>query len=421
MRNALLGAASAIALLAAVPASAGDLNFTYVQNSLVQSTIISGPWTLHESKSSFAHDASGIVPALGPPQPSPPPPYVGTGVPYAGYCTASGQATKNHGPSLMQPYYFPFVRRRGPQIEGFFDYRPRNQQEAVVSAFSNDWGVTWHFTGQALALNPYCPWDPTDPDNLNLNLDGLKVDYSTSAGDNGLGHPVSLIINGVERLYELNRANGHIDSDPLVVHTLSSGHNSGSVAGLPDLGYVSPLASGGYPTLTAGALATSGLQSPDAIMGAVPMGSTTAVIYVEKQLGADGIYPACPNTPKFALTNLINTNKPKGRPPNHDVTTVRVATTIDGITFTDVGPATGLFDPSTTAFNGTRYLGSGSIVPLANGHYGMFFGAGNCLDNDSDGFHYIGYAETMKVVNTASDLLSWNSTHSTIRSCRPTR
>ena len=38
----------------------------------------------------------------------------------------------------------------------------------------------------------------------------------------------------------------------------------------------------------------------------------------------------------------------------------------------------------------------------------MFFGAGNCLDNDSDGFHYIGYAETMKVVNTASDLLSWN-------------
>jgi hypothetical protein len=37
----------------------------------------------------------------------------------------------------------------------------------------------------------------------------------------------------------------------------------------------------------------------------------------------------------------------------------------------------------------------------------MFFGAGNCLDNDSDGFHYIGYAETMKVVKTANDLLQW--------------
>ena len=146
MRNALLGATSAIALVAAVPASAGNPNFSYVPNSLVQSTIISGPWTLHETASSSAHDASGIVPALAnPPQSSPP--YTNAGVPYAGYCTASGQVTKNHGPSLMQPYYFPFVRRRGPQIEGFFDYRPRNQQEAVVSAFSNDWGVTWHFTG----------------------------------------------------------------------------------------------------------------------------------------------------------------------------------------------------------------------------------------------------------------------------------
>ena len=399
-------ATSGIALLAAVPASAADPNFTYVQNSLFQSTIISGPWTLHELASSFAHDASGIVPALAkPPQSSPP--YMNAGVPYAGYC-ASGQVTKNHGPSLMQPYYFPFVRRRGPQIEGFFDYRPRNQQEAVVSAFSNDWGVTWHFTGQALALNPYCPWDPTDPDNLNLNVGGTKVDYSTSAADNGLGHPVSLVINGVERLYQLNRANGHIDFDPLVVHTLSTGQGNGSVASLPDLGYVSPLASGGYPTLTAGFLPTSGLQNPDAIMGAVPMGSTTAVVYVEKQLGAADPSTMCPNTPKFALTNLINTNKPKGRPPNPDVTTVRVATTTDGITFTDVGPATGLFDPTTTELYLTRYLGSGSIAPLANGHYGMFFGAGNCLDNDSDGFHYIGYAETKNVVNTASDLLSWN-------------
>jgi len=82
----------------------------------------------------------------------------------------------------MQPYYFPFVRRREDGLEGFFDYRPRNQQEAAVSAFSNDWGATWHFTGKALALNPYSPWDPTDPDNLNLNVNGVKVDYSSSAG-----------------------------------------------------------------------------------------------------------------------------------------------------------------------------------------------------------------------------------------------
>jgi hypothetical protein len=62
MRNALFGAASAIALVAAVPASAGNPNFSYVPKSLVQSTIVSGPWTLHETASSFAHDASGILP-----------------------------------------------------------------------------------------------------------------------------------------------------------------------------------------------------------------------------------------------------------------------------------------------------------------------------------------------------------------------
>jgi hypothetical protein len=318
------------------------------------------------------------------------PPYEGTGVPYAGYCSLSGEPLKNHGPSLMQPYYFPFVKPRGPLLQGFFDYRPRNEQEAVVSAFSNDWGVTWHFTGVALALNPYCPWDATDPDNLNLNVGGLKVQYGSSsanAADYGLGHPVALSFGGVERLYQLNRANGHIDSDQLVVHMLPYGHENGSVSSLPDLGYVSPLASMGYPTLTP-ALATSGLQSLDAIMGAVPMGSTTAIIYVEKQLNADTSrpynYKACPNTPAFALTNLVN-GKP--RKPNHDVTTVRVATTTDGISFTDVGAASGLFDPSTTSLSGTRYLGSGSIIPLSDGRYGMFFGAGNCLDNDSDGFH----------------------------------
>jgi hypothetical protein len=41
------------------------------------------------------------------------------------------------------------------------------------------------------------------------------------------------------------------------------------------------------------------------------------------------------------------------------------------------------------ALNGIRYLGSGSLLRLADGRYGMFFGGGNCLDNDSDTFHPI--------------------------------
>jgi hypothetical protein len=410
MERSFLGASAAIALLAAAPASAAGPAISYVPNSLHESVINYGPWTLHESVANFVHDASGIVPTASNLNPNPPPLYLGSGTPYASYCSATGKLSKNHGFSVMQPYYFPFVRRHGDVLEGFFDYRPRNEQEAVVAAISTDEGRFWHFRGEALALNPYCPWDATDPDNLNLNVNGVKTAYGSdpnNAADNGLGHPVVLKVKGVQRIYELNRANGHIDSDQLVVHTLTPSEDS-PLSKLPDFGYVSPLATGGYPALDATATATSGLQNPDAFMGAVTMGRKTTVVYVEKTLNGDTSFPIaqqCPKTPDFALTNLVN-GKP--RSANHDVTAVRVATTTDGINFTDVGVASGLNDPTTVALNGIRWLGSGSILPLADGRYGMFFGGGNCLDNDSDAFHFIGYAETVNPVRQPNDLLSWN-------------
>ena len=388
------------------------LTINYEPGSLVEATINHGPWTLHES-GPFAHDASGIVPkGAGPP-------YTGSGTPYADYCSG-GQLSVNHGVSLMQPYYFPFVRQRRGVLEGFFDYRPRNEQEATVEAISNDWGATWLFLSERLALNPYCPWDPTDPDNLNVSVNGMKTPYGSSsanAGDNGQGHPTVLRIKDDQYVYTLNRANGHIDSDELVVHKLTPSP-AGSIARLPEYGFVSPLASGGYPTLDSEALSTDGLQrvvtlggtaykvGPDAEMGAVPFDDDTALVYVEKQLNLDTAYgyPSCAPTPAWALTNLDN-GKP--RKANHDVTTVRVATTKDGIHYAQVGAATGLNDPATAALNGIRYLGSGSIIKLSDGRYGMFFGAGNCLDNDSDGFHFIGYAETTNRVRKAKDLLSW--------------
>ena len=81
MNNSLLGASAAVALLAAAPATAAGPTITYVPNSLAQSVIKNGPWTLHESAvnrdrededddshAKFAHDASGIVPTTsGPP------------------------------------------------------------------------------------------------------------------------------------------------------------------------------------------------------------------------------------------------------------------------------------------------------------------------------------------------------------------
>ncbi|HEY5139292.1 MAG TPA: hypothetical protein VIJ25_08260, partial [Methylococcales bacterium] len=232
---------------------------------------------------------------------------------------------------------------------------------------------------------------------------------SANAGDNGLGHSFVMTVKGVQRIYHLNRANGHIDSDQLVVHTLKGKDATQAVGKLPKMGYVSPLATSGYPTLESTAQTTTGLKNPDAILGAMPNpeDGLTIVVYVAKELGADNTtykYPVC-GTTTFSLPNIITG---KGRKPNHDVTSIRVATTTDGINFNDLNSvASGLNNPATTALNGIRYLGSGSLIPLKDGRYGMFFGAGNCLDNDSDGFHFVGYAETTGKVNGPNDLLTW--------------
>jgi len=400
-RTLLLSTAASAALLANVNASADTpLTISYVPHSLTEAAIAAGPWTLHQM-GRYPHDASGIVPPISTPYN---PPTTAYGTPYKDYCIG-GRMQTAEGVNPMQPYYFPFVRSNGEYLEGFFDYRPRNEQEATVAAVSFDWGKRWIFTGEALGLNPYCPADPTDPDNNNVIVDGLSTPYgsdASSAADNGLGHAFVMTIGGIQRIYHLNRANGHIDSDPLVVHTLKSDRTH-PLASLPDLGYVSPLGSRGYPTLEASAQATVGLQSPDAILGAIRTGGVTSIVYVEKQLSASTTNN-CSSTPDWALTNI---DTGKARKANTDVITIRVATTTDGINFTDVGAANGLQDPTSTAFNGIRWLGSGSIIALSNGHYGLFFGAGNCLDNDSDGFHFIGYAETASAVKSPSDLLNW--------------
>ena len=48
MNRALLGGCAAIALIAAAPALAAGPTITYVPDSLAQSRIHHGPWTLHE-------------------------------------------------------------------------------------------------------------------------------------------------------------------------------------------------------------------------------------------------------------------------------------------------------------------------------------------------------------------------------------
>ena len=70
----------------------------------------------------------------------------------------------------MAPFYFPLVytttntptgKRVGgkPPIIGLFDWRPKDIDEALVVAESDDYGATWYFMQTVLELNP----DYTNP------------------------------------------------------------------------------------------------------------------------------------------------------------------------------------------------------------------------------------------------------------------
>jgi hypothetical protein len=130
------------------------------------------------------------------------------------------------------------------------------------------------------------------------------------------------------------------------------------------------------------------------------------IIYEEKILNGDISGPTaftnpaqvCNNNPGWA--NYYTTN-PFGTSPNDDITYLRLATTLDGINFTDHGALQGLNDPTSVSATGTRWLATaGTIVKFDDGIFGLFFSGGNCIDGDSDAFHYIGYAES-------TDLIHW--------------
>ena len=142
---------------------------------------------------------------------------------------------------------------------------------------------------------------------------------------------------------------------------------------------------------------TVGLLNPDGIMAIfptaplAPAGSPVTVLYVQKIVGGD-------NTGSTALPASQQCNAaPVSGKTNHDISNVRLATTTDGVSFTDLGIVSGLNDPTTVDYNGTRWVSPrGTLLDIKGDGsvWGLFFSAGNCLDGDSDAFHYIGYAES---------------------------
>ena len=136
--------------------------------------------------------------------------------------------------------------------------------------------------------------------------------------------------------------------------------------------------------------ATTGLTNPDGLLAQVPNVFPLRILYVDKTLNGDFAFPAAQ---QCGLSS-------SGGAANHDTSVIRIATSVDGVHWSDQGAVTGLNDPTTVSLHGVRYVApNGSLVKLPNGNWGLFFGGGNCLDGDSDAFHAILYAESSNLTN----------------------
>jgi hypothetical protein len=109
--------------------------------------------------------------------------------------------------NTFNPYYFPFVVGSGQNVKGYFDYRPKNINEAVVAATSTNAGQTWTFQQMVEQLTTECP-------NSDANT------ANSGGNDDGEGHPSIISFGGMTWLYTLDRRTPHADSDGLIVHNI---------------------------------------------------------------------------------------------------------------------------------------------------------------------------------------------------------
>jgi hypothetical protein len=350
----------------------------------------------------------------------------------------------------MSPFYFPLVYTTTnttvgnafggqPPIIGLFDWRPKDIDEGLVAAESDDLGKTWYFMQLVLELNP----DYTNPisggysptatsTGCPATIGSTNANFTSANGsqaDDGWGHATVIQLPGTgnvktgQYLYMLDRNTNNIpgttteivDGSPLWVINLAPGSAGGGStnkfpiwnsnftgAGNNDIKSISS-ALNNTPDAAVPVVVqqTVGLTDPDGIMAVFPApsaaaGSAVTVLYVQKILGGD-------NTGSTALPAAQQCNKaPFSQKTNHDISNVRLATTTDGVHFTDLGIVNGLNDPTTVDYNKTRWISPRATILDVNGDgslWGMYFSGGNCLDGDSDAFHYIGYAESTDMRN----------------------
>ncbi len=148
---------------------------------------------------------------------------VGTPGPLDGYCGTGSQTQEYSGTPAKQPAdttlplapaYFPHVVKNADgSLTGYFDYRPKDEDEALVAATSTDNGKDWTYDGEALEQNPgYCA--------------------SSDVNDDGQGHANIITVDGNTYLYTLARAAGDMQGVGMLIHKFAPTESS-PLAGLP--------------------------------------------------------------------------------------------------------------------------------------------------------------------------------------------
>ncbi len=167
---------------------------------------------------------------------------VGSPGPLAGYCgsgdfnaetgltsesgggigTMPTPSTQPNGETLpLGPDYFPhIVLNSDGTLTGYFDYRPKDENEAVLAATSTDGGKSWSFDQQALQQDAdYCASGDTNDDGQG-HPNVLNFGGTTTAGDVTSG--------GTNDLFTLDRAAGDNLGTGMLVHNLSQAGASAS-------------------------------------------------------------------------------------------------------------------------------------------------------------------------------------------------
>lgn len=229
-----LAGAAASCLLASATAAASEPGTAYTPETPALDAVSEGPWNTSQGDPSAgsAYPSSDLLPTFTPggtettlggasepnlavyPAATGPVPYpsgvAGTPGPLDGYCSSLGANPETGSPvpqpagsSLpFAPYYFPdVVRNADGSLTGYFDYRPKDADEAITVTRSTDNGRTWTSEGEALEQNNgYCPTADTN--------------------DDGQGHPYVGSLGG-PKLYTLNRPAGDYEGVGLLVHNVA--------------------------------------------------------------------------------------------------------------------------------------------------------------------------------------------------------